>query len=219
MYKKIYDEIAATAIHCGRDPKEITLVAVSKQIPWEIVSSLYAQGQRDFGENRVIEALAKQQEAPADCKWHFIGNLQKNKLRKIIGKFKMIHSIDSLELAKKLSEVSEENHLITPVLLQANTSGELSKQGLPPDKWRNCFEEILHFKGISIYGLMTIAPLTKDVETIRKCFQGLRKLRDELQISSNHYLPHLSMGMSHDFKIAIEEGATLLRIGTALWQH
>lgn len=219
MYQKICDEIAATAIKCGRDPREISLIAITKQIPWEIASSLYAQGQRDFGENRIVEALDKQQEAPSDCNWHFIGNLQKNKLRKIIGKFTLIHSIDSLELLQKLSEVSQENHLITPILLQANTSGEVSKHGLSPDEWKCCFKEALQLKGVLIQGLMTMAPLNGEVGVVHNCFRNLRKLRDELQVLGNHNLPHLSMGMSQDFKIAIEEGATLLRIGSALWEH
>jgi pyridoxal phosphate enzyme (YggS family) len=210
-YQRICDEITSIAIKCGRNPTEITLIAVTKQVEWPKIFPLYAQGQRDFGENRVHEALEKQIEAPGDCQWHFIGNLQKNKIRKIIGKFKLIHSVDSLDLAQKISEISLESNLITNILLQTNTSGEISKNGFQPIQLKSSFEEICKLRGVSVQGLMTMAPLTQDTKALHACFKALRKLRDEL------HLPHLSMGMSNDFKVAIEEGATFLRIGTALF--
>lgn len=218
-YQLIQDEMAATAIKCGRNPTEITLVAVTKQVNWPTASILYDQGQRNFGENRVPDALQKQIEAPPNCRWHFIGNLQNNKVRKAIGKFSLIHSVDSLELAKKISEVSLEEGVVTPILLQANTSGEIAKNGLTSAQWKNCYSEILALKGISVEGLMTMAPLTDNENIIRDCFGNLRKLRGELKSMANGQvlLQHLSMGMSNDYKIAIEEGATLLRIGTALF--
>jgi len=215
-YKKICEEISDTAVKCGRNPKEISLVAVTKGMSWEEASFFYDQGQRDFGENRVAEALDKKLIAPADCRWHFIGNLQKNKVRKVVGNFALIHSVDSFELAEKLSTVSLEMNIRTPILLQVNISGEISKQGYTPEEWRSCIEKVMQLPGITVEGLMTMAPLTEDEEQVRKCFRGLRLFGEDLRKISGCPLPHLSMGMSHDFKIAIEEGATLLRIGNAL---
>ena len=218
-YQKILHEIAAAATNCGRDPASITLIAVTKQVDWQTASTLYAQGQRNFGENRIDEVLIKKTLAPQDCQWHFIGNLQKNKVRKIVGEFAFVHSVDTLDLAEKISAVSLENDLVTPILLQANTSGEVSKSGFNPEEWKECFEKVLALNGVSVKGLMTMAPFTNDEEIIRRCFRGLRTLRDELQLIAGDRanLSELSMGMSHDFKIAIEEGATMVRIGTALF--
>lgn len=218
-YQKILNEIAAAGVNCGRDPASITLVAVTKQIDWQTASLLYAQGQRNFGENRIEEALVKKTLAPKDCQWHFIGNLQKNKVRKIIGEFVLIHSIDSFDIAEKISIVSQEKGVVTPILLQANTSGETSKNGLNPLEWKECFERALTLKNISVKGLMTMAPFTNNMEIVRQCFRKLRNLRDELQVIAGVRadLSELSMGMSGDFKIAIEEGATMVRVGSALF--
>ena len=219
-YQAIKKEIELSARRCGRNPDEITLVAVTKQVTWQTASKLYDQRQRDFAENRVPEALAKQAEAPQDCRWHFIGPLQTNKLRKFAGKFAFIHSVHDEDLAEKLARVGRDMGISIPILLQANTSGETTKQGLNAESWKACFEKVMSLEGLSVKGLMTMAPLTNDEDAIRKCFRGLRILRDELRIISGNQadLLHLSMGMSHDFKIAIEEGATLLRIGTALFE-
>lgn len=210
-YQKLLDEIALTAVQCGRNPSEITLIAVTKQVDWQAAFPLYVHGQRDFGESRIPEALTKKNEAPSDCRWHFIGNLQKNKIRKAVGQFALIHSIDSFELAQKLSEVSLEYKLITSILLQVNTSGETSKHGFSPEQLKRGFEDILKLDGLSVEGLMTMAPLTDDKKILHQCFGSLRKLRDDLN------LKHLSMGMSNDYRVAIEEGATLLRIGSTLF--
>lgn len=218
-YQKIREEITEVATNCGRDPVSVSLIAVTKQIDWHTASLLYDQGQRNFAENRIEEALKKKAMAPTDCRWHFIGNLQKNKVRKVVGEFVLIHSIDSFDLAEKISTVSQERGVITPILLQANTSGENSKNGLTPEEWKQCFEKILTLQGISVRGLMTMAPFSEDMQLIHVCFSGLRILREELQeIAGNRAnLSELSMGMSHDFKIAIDEGTTMLRIGTALF--
>lgn len=220
-YRAILEEIGESALKCGRHPEEITLVAVTKQVPWETASKLYEQGQRNFAENRVPEALIKQAKAPVDCLWHYVGALQTNKLRKIAGKFTLIHSVHNEDLAEKLSVLASEMGITVQILLQANTSGESTKQGLHPEEWKRCFEKILRLKGICVKGLMTMAPLTNDEAIVRKCFRGLRMLRDDLRrlSSDSDCLSHLSMGMSGDFKIAIEEGATLLRIGTALFKN
>jgi pyridoxal phosphate enzyme (YggS family) len=212
-------EIASTALACGRNPADIALIAVTKQVDPQTALKLYNQGQRNFGENRLPDAFLKQNEMPSDCLWHFIGNLQKNKVRKAIGKFTLIHSVDSPELADKISLTSQECGVVTSILLQANTSGEASKHGLSPDEWKKSYLELSKLKGITIQGLMTMAPLNVEEDAIHACFRELRLLRDELnEMAGNSQLFHLSMGMSEDFKIAIEEGATLLRIGSALFR-
>ena len=216
---QIQKEIEDIAQKCGRDPAEITLVAVTKGHPLEHVLPAYEAGCRDFGENRIQEALSKIPHSPQDLQWHLIGTLQKNKVRKIIGKFVLIHSVDSIDLAKKISECSQEGDVVTSVLLQANTSGEKAKHGLRPEEWKNNFEEVLQLPGISVKGLMTMAPFVSDESIVRRCFANLRELREDLQkiAGGEIILPHLSMGMTHDYSLAIEEGATILRIGTAIF--
>lgn len=209
MYKEIKEKVTQIAQDSSRDPKEITLITVSKGHPWQETTPIYQAGCRDFGENRIPEALAKIKDAPKDTKWHFIGHLQKNKVSKAIGPFVLIHSVDSIELAEHISHHSQQ--ATTSILLQVNTSGEQSKQGLTPKMWQKEFEKVARLPHLKIEGLMTMAPLTDDEKIIRTCFANLRKLKDELG------LKHLSMGMSHDYPIAIQEGATLLRIGTAIY--
>lgn len=219
-YAQILKDIEQTALQCGRNPSDIALVAVTKSIEWQRIQPIFDLGQRDFGESRLQEAIEKKSKAPQGCHWHFIGTLQKNKVRKVIENFTLIHSVDSFELAQKISECSRELNLITHILLQSNTSGEHSKHGYTPQEWKECQEALLALPNISIDGLMTMAPLTEDVALIKNCFSSLRFLRDELNVMANGKanLHHLSMGMSHDFKIAIVEGATLLRVGSAIFQ-
>jgi len=220
FYTQIRADVEAIARRCDRDPASITLVTVTKTHPLEDILPVYDAGCRDFGESRLQEALEKIPQAPQDIRWHFIGTLQSNKVRKAISRFALIHSVDSVELAAKISQISVEMGMTTPILLQANTSGEASKHGLPPDQWKQAFESLLALPGIDIQGLMVMAPLTEDESVIRRCFSELRYLRDELAsypgISSS--FRHLSMGMSYDYPIAIEEGATLLRIGSAIFE-
>ncbi len=218
-YKRWKEEIAHTARACGRNPEEITLVAISKGQNWNDVEPIYQEGCRNFGENRLQEALTKIQAAPQDCRWHFVGTLQKNKVRKAIGHFTLIHSVDSLELAKKISEVSLEQQIKTCILLQVNTSGEKSKQGMSSEECFMYFDQITSLPGIDVQGLMTMAPYVEDEKIIRQTFSSLRILKDRLvaEYQLIKGLPHLSMGMSHDFKLAIAEGATLLRIGSRIW--
>ena len=158
-YRRLKDEIMDAAIACGRKPEEIQLIAVSKDQLWENVAPIYQEGCRDFGENRLQEAFTKIDAAPSDCRWHFIGTLQKNKVKKAIDRFEMIHSVDSLELAKKISEASVNSHLVTNILLQVNTSGEESKHGMTPERCFHDFEEIGSLPGVNVQGLMTMAPL------------------------------------------------------------
>lgn len=218
-YLPILENVKQIAKDCGRNPDEITLVAVSKTHPLELVLDAYAEGARDFGENRVPEALAKKSAAPQDINWHFIGTLQKNKVPKVVGNFTLIHSVDSYELAEKISEVSKRQNLVTPILLQVNTSGEASKHGLTSEDWLKYFHALQNLASLRLEGLMTMAPLTDDEAVIRKTFYNLRIFKETLltQIDNKKDFKHLSMGMSHDYPIAIEEGATILRIGSGIF--
>lgn len=220
-YERLLEDIEHTALECGRHPKDISLIAVTKGVSWDNVQPIYNCGQRDFGESRFQEAINKITIAQPKCRWHFIGTLQKNKVRKVIENFTLIHSVDSFELAQKISEGSRELGIVTHILLQSNTSGEISKHGCTPSEWKDCFNALLALPSISIDGLMTMAPLTNNEDRIKDCFKSLRLLREELNMAANGRadLHHLSMGMSHDFKIAIAEGATLLRIGSAIFER
>lgn len=218
-YCSIVEKVRKKSLSCGRRPEDITIVAVSKNIPSEIIEKAYLEGCRNFGESRVQEALGKISCLPKDCQWHFIGTLQKNKISKIIGQFGLIHSVDTPELAEKISQTSETRGIVTPILLQVNISGEPSKHGLSAEKWQESLESVNQFPSLCIKGLMTMAPLVEDEEIIRACFRKLRLLRDEWknQMREPESFQDLSMGMTHDYLIAIEEGATLLRIGTAIF--
>lgn len=218
-YLSLVSEIRKAAKNCGRHPEEVSLVSVTKGYPIEHVLPAYDEGARIFGENRIQEALTKMDAAPSDIAWHLIGTLQKNKVKKAVGKFALIHSVDSLELAEKISQVSDEQGETTAILLQANTSGETSKQGLDRAEWKRAFDKVLGLPALDVQGLMTMAPYTEDKSVIHRCFEDLRKLRDDLQLAAGDHclLKHLSMGMSHDYPIAIAEGATLVRIGTAIF--
>lgn len=218
-YRHITEEINETALKCGRDPAEITLVVASKGYDWLQVLPAYQAGSRDFGESRIQEALPKIFEAPSDVRWHMIGTLQKNKVRKAIGKFVLIHSVDTPELAQKISECSLDVGVKTSILLEVNTSGESSKRASSKEVWERALDSLLDFPGIRIEGLMTMAPLVDDTQRIRQCFADLRLFRDHFAKRAGSEMRHLSMGMSRDFRLAIAEGATFLRIGTALFKE
>lgn len=217
-YIKLVAEVKSLASSCGRDSREIKIIAVSKKHQWEEVRGAYEVGCRDFGENRVQEAEGKRVQAPTDVDWHLIGTVQRNKVRKILHHYHLIHSVDSIELADKISTCSVEEGLITPILLQVNTSGELTKHGLTASEWYAHFNHVTALPGIDVQGFMTMAPMSDEEGVIRACFRSLRMFKDRwnerLGIEKSN---HLSMGMSHDYRIAIEEGATLLRIGTLLF--
>lgn len=218
-YSQIAHIVMEKAISCGRSPLEITLIAVSKTHPLDSLVSIYQEGCRDFGESRLQEAMGKIMQLPPDCRWHLIGSLQNNKVVKAISAFQLIHSVDSPELAKKISEVSQAKGVSTSILLQVNTSGEMTKRGFSSTKWASCLDIVNALPNIKIEGLMTMAPLTEDQHLIRACFRKLYQLRENWrsQMKEPPLFRHLSMGMSHDFLIAIEEGATLLRIGSAIF--
>ena len=177
-------------------------------------------GARDFGESRVQDALAKMAEVPeADIRWHMIGRLQTNKAAKVVGRFALVHSVDSLRLAQALSRAASSAERVQDILIEVNVSGEGSKAGVGVEDAERMVEQIQALPAIRVTGLMTMAPLSDDPEKSRPCFAGLRELRDRISSSLRIPLPHLSMGMSQDFEVAIEEGADIVRVGSALFQE
>jgi len=216
-YPQLKQEIKDYAIKVDRDPDTITLVAVSKSHPIETIEQAYEAGCRDFGENIVQEAMPKISLMPEDVRWHMIGTLQRKKVSGIIGKFVMIHSVDSLRLAEAISRHGEGHN--SKILLQVNTSGEATKHGFTPPEIKGAFGTLKSLPNLNIQGLMTMAPYTEDEDVIRNAFKKLRLLKEELEEEEDHPLPFLSMGMSNDWKIAVEEGATHLRIGSEIFAN
>ncbi|MGI5867855.1 MAG: YggS family pyridoxal phosphate-dependent enzyme [Kiritimatiellia bacterium] len=212
----IHDRIAAAAARAGRSPDDIQLVAVSKTFPPDVVDAAQRADVSVFGESRVQEALAKAAACGA-AEWHFIGRLQRNKVRHALSLFTTIHSVDSLPLLHDIARIQDETGARPRLLLQVNVAGEASKIGFSPATVRSALREALDIGGIDIVGLMTLPPWVPDPELSRPHFQTLRTLRDALQDDVGISLPELSMGMSGDFEVAIEEGATFVRIGTALF--
>ena len=211
--------IAEAALRVGRAPEEITLVAVSKTMPVELVQMAYNLGVTDFGENRVQEALPKIAAFhPQGLRWHMIGHLQSNKARKVVSPFYCVESVDSLHLAQMLNRHAGEQGKRFTVLLQVNVSGEASKEGLSPTEVLELARQVVGLSHIQVEGLMTIAPLVEDAEQVRPVFRELRFLRDQLrtELPSSSW-QHLSMGMTDDYRVAIEEGATIVRIGRAIF--
>ena len=215
--ERVNSAIAAAAAKSGRQREEIQLVAVSKTHPAESVHAAFDAGQVLFGESRVQEARAKIPLLPSALRWHFIGHLQKNKIRHALPLFELIESIDSLALAQDVDRIAADDGCRPRVLLEVNVAGEGSKFGFQPAALRAELEALLQLSRLTIEGLMTIPPLASEAEASRKYFATLRELRDELARDFNVQLPHLSMGMSDDFSVAIEEGATLVRVGTAIF--
>ncbi len=212
--------IAAAAHRAGRDAGEVTLVAVSKTVPAGIVRQAYAVGQRHFGENRVQEAEGKLTELAdlADVHWHLIGHLQTNKVKPALGLFHFIESVDSLHLARSLSRHAVAQERVAHVLLEVNVVGEASKYGFSLPEVPKAAEEIVGLPNLKVEGLMTVAPMVTDPEEVRPVFRRLRGLRDELQkrMPASRW-EHLSMGMTDDFEVAVEEGSTIVRVGRAIF--
>jgi pyridoxal phosphate enzyme (YggS family) len=218
----VRQRIAVAAQRAGREPAEITLVAVSKTKPIEAIQAAYAAGQRDFGENRVEELWEKVHQAQAlgltDIRWHLIGTIQSRKTSQAVGPFVLIHSVDRIKIAERLSRDAQAAGCVLSVLLEVNVSGEASKHGFTVDELRQQALDLAALPGLQIRGLMTMAPLVEDPAAARPVFAGLRALRDELRASHPHLAwSELSMGMTNDFEVAIEEGATLVRIGSAIF--
>jgi len=213
----VADDIQAAAVRAGRDPATVRLVAVSKTHPAEAVAAAAETGQRVFGESRVQEAREKIPACPPGLEWHFIGHLQKNKVRQALPLFAFFHSIDSAALAEAMNRIAGETGSTVSGLLEVNVSGEASKYGFTPAQLRAEFPALAKLPHLRIRGLMTMAPYSDNPEEARPVFRALRELRDELQSAHSHPLPELSMGMSGDFVPAIEEGATLVRVGSSIF--
>jgi pyridoxal phosphate enzyme (YggS family) len=215
--EQVRKEIADAATKSRRSANDVELVAITKTHPAEKVREAIEAGQTLFGESRVQEARAKIPELPSTIRWHFVGHLQKNKIRHALPLFEMFHSIDSLALAQDVNRIAEEQGMHPRVLLEVNVAGEGSKFGFATDRLREQMEELLALPRLSILGLMTIPPLAEEADASRKHFVALRELRDRLQTEFRVDLAQLSMGMTNDFPIAVEEGATLVRVGTAIF--
>ena len=210
-------QIADAAEKKGRSPDDIELVAISKTHDAEKVHKAYEAGQILFGESRVQEARAKIPLLPSGLRWHFVGHLQKNKIRHALPLFELFHSVDSLALAQEMNRIANEDGMHLRVLLEVNVAGEGSKFGFKPETVRAEMELLLALPRLSIEGLMIIPPVAEETEASRKYFVRLRELRAVLEKEFDVKLPHLSMGMTNDFPIAVEEGATLVRVGTAIF--
>jgi len=215
--ERVREQIANAAANSGRSGDDVELVAITKTHPAEKVREAVEAGQTLFGESRVQEARAKIPELSSNLRWHFVGHLQKNKVRQALPLFEMIHSVDSLALAQDINRIAEEEGLYPRVLLEVNVAGEGSKFGFAPDDLCKQMEALLTLSRLSIEGLMCIPPPAVESEDSRKFFVQVRELRDSLQKEFNMKLPQLSMGMTQDFPIGIDEGATLVRVGTAIF--
>ncbi|MGB4268264.1 MAG: YggS family pyridoxal phosphate-dependent enzyme [Spirochaetota bacterium] len=216
-YKRILQEIEKVAHQCGRNPNDIVLIAVTKTFPPEIIQEALNNGISLFGENRVQEAKAKIPQLKGNFSFHLIGHLQSNKAKDAVKLFDCIHSIDKLSTAIEVDKEAKKINKIQNILIEVNTSGEESKFGVSPDKAVDLCKNIIELQNINCIGLMTVGPLTEDRNEIRKSFRLLKTLKDEINQSLRISLKELSMGMSGDYDIAIEEGATMLRIGTAIF--
>lgn len=209
--------MASACLRANRGPESVLLVAVSKRRSATEIRAAYEAGIRDFGENRVNEALEKREAFPKNCRRHMVGHLQSNKAREAVALFDLIHSVDSVELAQKISKCAKDAGKIQDILLEVNISGEASKQGFSPNEVLGAVREISALPNVKLAGLMAMAPLPPNPETARIVFRKLRELRDSARQETGLELPHLSMGMTDDFEAAIEEGATMVRIGRAIF--
>jgi PLP dependent protein len=214
---EIHENIRAACERAGRDVREVTLIAVTKTFSAERVREAVEAGQTDVGENRLQEAESKIPLLPSSLRWHYIGQLQRNKVRKVLPLFAMVHSIDSLRLAQFTNEVARDLGLFPKVFLQVNHADEESKAGFSLEDLRAQWETLLQLDRLEIVGLMTVPPAVEDPEQSRPWFAALRELRDELSRGMSSPLPYLSMGMSGDYIVAVEEGATHIRIGSAIF--
>lgn len=213
----IQQRISAACNRARRNADSVTLLAVSKTHPAETIQAAVAGGQLLFGENKVQEAKAKIPLCPGRARWHFIGHLQSNKCRDAVELFEMIQGVDSLAIAQEINKRAAEAAKTMPVLLEVNLAGEASKFGYPPERLLAELKELNALPRLEIHGLMTIPPYAADAEKSRPYFRRLRELKTQCEDILGAPLPELSMGMSGDFEVAIEEGATIVRIGTALF--
>ncbi len=218
--RSVESRIIRAALSCKRDAKHIQLISVAKTFPASYTNMGFDLGLTNFGENRIQEAITKKEQLPSlPITWHFIGHLQSNKARTAVTYFDWIHSVDSEKLLKKLDHVSSELGKTPQVLIQVDLAGEATKHGATVDKLRFLFETGMRCSALKVRGLMIVPPWNSDTEETRPYFQKLRDIRDTLSLEGfdEDSLRELSMGMSHDFEVAIQEGSTMVRVGTALF--
>ena len=219
--EEVRAEIAVSAARSGRSGEQVALIGVTKTLPLEAALGAAVSGLTQVGENRVQEAVPKLEDGlQRGCDvlaWHLIGHLQRNKASKVVGRFAMIHSVDSMRLATVLSRLAEEEQVLQPILIQVDISGEDSKFGWEPKDLERSFESLLELPGLDLRGFMTIAPFVPDPEEVRPVFAQLRRFAERMRSASGRELRELSMGMSGDFAVAVEEGATMVRVGSRIF--
>lgn len=217
--EKVKNKISITAQNAGKSEKEITLIAVSKTKPVSMLQEVYDLGVRDFGENKVQEIMEKYALLPSDIRWHMIGHLQRNKVKYIIDKVSLIHSVDSLRLAEEIDKQAKKHQLIMPILIQVNIAEEESKFGLSSLEILEEIKKISRLSHIKVKGLMTVAPFVENGEDNRKYFKLIKQLSVDIMNENidNVCMDVISMGMTGDYQTAIEEGSTMVRIGTAIF--
>lgn len=216
---QVEKKIAEACERAGRSREEVTLIAVSKTKPVSMLSEVYDEGVRDFGENKVQEIQEKYDQLPNDIRWHMIGHLQRNKVKYVIDKVCLIHSVDSYRLAEEINIQAKKKNLVVPILVEVNIAEEESKFGITAEDAIALVEQIAELENVRIRGLMTIAPMVEDPEENRQYFRGIRQLSVDIKNKNidNVSMDILSMGMTGDYTVAIEEGATMVRVGTGIF--
>jgi len=216
----VKNNIKRAALKVNRDPAEITLVAVSKTVEIDVIKQAYALGQVDFGENRV-QSLKPKSEALPQARWHLIGQLQTNKVRDVVGRSCLIHSLDRWNLAEEIDRQARVQDILMPTLLQINIAGEEQKAGLTPADVESFLDAVGQLENLQVLGFMTMAPLLDNPEEARQVFRELNAMYRQFGVINyrNVELKYLSMGMSQDYEVAIEEGANIIRVGTAIFNH
>ena len=217
--KEVQENILKACEKSGRNPEDVTLIAVSKTKPVPMLQEIYDENIRDFGENKVQELVEKYDELPQDIKLHMIGHLQRNKVKYVVGRAALIHSVDSVRLAEAIDQEAEKKGIVMPVLVEVNVASEESKFGVRVEECADFIENIAKMEHISVEGLMTIAPFVENAEDNRKYFAKLRELSVDISAKNidNVNMRDLSMGMTGDYEVAIEEGATMVRVGTGIF--
>ncbi|MDA0746564.1 MAG: YggS family pyridoxal phosphate-dependent enzyme [bacterium] len=217
--ERTQERIAAAAARSGRDASDVTLVVVSKTQSVDVIQEAVDAGVRVLGENRIQEAEEKAGSVKGDVAWHLVGHLQRNKVKNALALFDLIHSVDHVRLAKEIGKRAVQNEQVGRVLVQVNTSGSESQFGVAPEEALDLIGQISQIEGVGVEGLMTIGVFSPDPEAVRPCFVRLRNLCDEVEAAGlpGVSMRHLSMGMTGDFEVAVEEGATLVRVGTAIF--
>ena len=217
--REVEGRVEAACKRAGRDVSEVTLIAVSKTKPVEDLQEIYDAGKRDFGENKVQEIVQKKPELPEDIRWHMIGHLQRNKVHQVMGKAVLIHSVDSLRLAEQIETEAAKKDMVADILLEVNVAKEESKFGMMPEDVEEMAGQIAALPHLQIEGLMTIAPFVDDPEKNRPVFRKLYQLSVDIKKKNidNVTMDVLSMGMTGDYQVAIEEGATMVRVGTGIF--